>query len=286
MRRVFEENLPFLELEKNSGIYELYVDGRISIGVSYEDIEKFEGEWLKDVYVFNLFVDGEYVNIEGEYVRDQDGNMKGADGLCGDGFQVVADAWNQKVLELGAFSLEDGVGLVRKMMAGGFVVPEEFGFAHCGQWILNPFYDETLRFEVEPLSYYGAENVRRFVDNILTKKEAMQGKEFVPGDYVFVLISDCCDGMAKVLDVTDAGMTLEMVEGRYWMIYSGTELECNPMEVPFEWIEEIKRVDPEKFRYGPDDWPIGLDDRISEAKKECENTDKEITGKPKEIGWE
>lgn len=205
-------------------------------------------------------------------MRDLIGNLLAADGTGANGFEVVADAWNKAVLEL-----------VREVLVDGFEVPEDSGFVHCGQWIQNPFYDETLRFEVEPLSYYGAENVRKFVDDILTKKQPEPEKRFVAGDYVSVLISDCCDGMAKVLDVTESGMTMEMVEGRYWMIHSGSALESNPMEVPFEWIEEIEKVDPETFKYGPINWSIDLDDRLSDAQREYENMGEDVGGKPKEI---
>lgn len=45
-------------------------------------------------------------------------------------------------------------------------IPRECGFLHNGQWILNPFYDETLRFGVEPFSYYGKENVRGYVQRM------------------------------------------------------------------------------------------------------------------------
>lgn len=37
------------------------------------------------------------------------------------------------------------------------------GFKYRGQFIVNPFYDETLRFEVDPLSYYGMNNVKGYL---------------------------------------------------------------------------------------------------------------------------
>lgn len=45
-------------------------------------------------------------------------------------------------------------------------IPKECGFKHNGHWIVNPFYDETLRFGVEPFSYYGKENVRGYVQRM------------------------------------------------------------------------------------------------------------------------
>lgn len=51
---------PYSELEKNQGICEFFFDGNMSIGVSYEDDEERGGER----YIYNIFIDGEYVNIE------------------------------------------------------------------------------------------------------------------------------------------------------------------------------------------------------------------------------
>lgn len=37
------------------------------------------------------------------------------------------------------------------------------GFDWYGQWIVYPFTDETRRFEVNPIAYYGAENINTFI---------------------------------------------------------------------------------------------------------------------------
>lgn len=39
-------------------------------------------------------------------------------------------------------------------------------FEFNGMFISNPFYEESLRFEVEPLSYYGVENVLGFIAQV------------------------------------------------------------------------------------------------------------------------
>lgn len=58
---IIDKNLPTSTvLEKNSGIVEFYVEGNKSIGVSFEDIEE-----EKDVFIYNIFVNGEYINIPG-----------------------------------------------------------------------------------------------------------------------------------------------------------------------------------------------------------------------------
>ena len=46
----------------------------------------------------------------------------------------------------------------------GMASPEELpGFNHNGTWITNPFYEETGRFLVEPLSYYGVKEVTEYI---------------------------------------------------------------------------------------------------------------------------
>lgn len=52
--------------------------------------------------------------------------------------------------------------------------PSSIGFEHNGTWITNPFYDETLRFKVEPFSYYGMNNVLDFVCQL---RNAIENKE-------------------------------------------------------------------------------------------------------------
>lgn len=60
-------------------------------------------------------------------------------------------------------ALYDGLLYAKKVLDSGVSLPEHLGFRHNDTWIVNPFFDETLRFDVEPLSYYGVDNVRQFV---------------------------------------------------------------------------------------------------------------------------
>lgn len=53
-------NIPFAELQKNQGIYETPAINGKSIGVSYEDTED-----ASDVFIYNIFCNGEYINISG-----------------------------------------------------------------------------------------------------------------------------------------------------------------------------------------------------------------------------
>ena len=64
MEQILQNEIPLESLEIDSGIYEFHEDGRCSIGVSYEHI----GLGTHCVgYIFNIFVDGEYINITGEF---------------------------------------------------------------------------------------------------------------------------------------------------------------------------------------------------------------------------
>ena len=65
---------------------------------------------------------------------------------------------------------------VRRLLVTGFVVPEHLGFEFCGQWVQNPFYDVTHRFGVDPVAYYGRENVWTFAAQVI---EAARGVDDV-----------------------------------------------------------------------------------------------------------
>lgn len=56
------------KLDIDSGIYEFYENKEMSIGISYEHNE--DGN---KVYIFNVFVCGEYINVDGEYKTIYDG---------------------------------------------------------------------------------------------------------------------------------------------------------------------------------------------------------------------
>lgn len=188
LRSIIDENVPFQNLVKDSGIFEFYEHKLLSMGISYEELSKFDADAPQDVYIFNLFLDGEYINIEGEFVRDRDGNFADAAGVDPDAFESVSASWNRLVLQT------------------------------------------VLQVQ--------------------------------PGAFVDVLIADCCDGFARVLEVMDAGLKLEMVDGRYSMIYPDTELERNPLEVSFNEILEIDTVDLEKYKYGTFPCSLGGSNRL------------------------
>lgn len=54
------KNIDFKQLVKNHGIYEFRISDKISLGISYEDIDN-----LTDIYIYNLFYGNEYINISG-----------------------------------------------------------------------------------------------------------------------------------------------------------------------------------------------------------------------------
>lgn len=55
------KDIPFNNLIKNKGIYETrtLANSSISIGLSYEDEDE------KEVYIYNVFVEDQYINISG-----------------------------------------------------------------------------------------------------------------------------------------------------------------------------------------------------------------------------
>lgn len=61
MEDIFTTEIPLEGLAVDSGIWEFHVENNKSIGISYEDIDG------KLVYIFNIFINDEYININGEY---------------------------------------------------------------------------------------------------------------------------------------------------------------------------------------------------------------------------
>lgn len=55
------ENVTFNSLVLDQGIFEYDIPDRISIGISFESLD----EYPYKRYIYNLFYDGEYINING-----------------------------------------------------------------------------------------------------------------------------------------------------------------------------------------------------------------------------
>lgn len=81
METILQNEIP-LDLEADSGIFEFHECGNVSIGVSYEHV----GLGTHCVgYIFNLFVNGEYINIPGSY-----------NNIC-EATKVLTEEWNRQV---------------------------------------------------------------------------------------------------------------------------------------------------------------------------------------------
>lgn len=78
MKEVFTAEIPLEGLVIDSGIYEFHLEGEKSIGVSYEHSE----ETGLPIYIFNIFIDDQYINITGEF-----------DSIY-DAVEVVTNEWN------------------------------------------------------------------------------------------------------------------------------------------------------------------------------------------------
>lgn len=79
METILQNEIP-LDLEADSEIFEFHECGNVSIGVSYEHV----GLGTHCVgYIFNLFVNGEYINIPGSY-----------NNIC-EATKVLTEEWNR-----------------------------------------------------------------------------------------------------------------------------------------------------------------------------------------------
>lgn len=77
MENIFTMEIPLESLVVDSGIYEFYVENDKSIGISYEHIEE------NLVYIFNIFLGDEYINIGGEFESIYDA------------VETVTEEWNK-----------------------------------------------------------------------------------------------------------------------------------------------------------------------------------------------
>lgn len=59
LRQFINENVTFNSLVLDQGIFEYDITDRISIGISFESLD----EYPYKRYIYNLFFDGEYINI-------------------------------------------------------------------------------------------------------------------------------------------------------------------------------------------------------------------------------
>lgn len=61
LRQFIDKNVTFGSLTLGQGIFEYDITDRISIGISFESLD----EYPYKRYIYNLFFDGEHVNING-----------------------------------------------------------------------------------------------------------------------------------------------------------------------------------------------------------------------------
>lgn len=68
------------------------------------------------------------------------------------------------------------------------------GFEYKGTYIINPFVDESARFEVDPYEYYGMHEMLEYTNGVIEKAAKMQ--EFY---YAFADYYDDLDDLARRL---------------------------------------------------------------------------------------
>jgi len=81
-----------------------------------------------------------------------------------------------------------------KLANHGIDTSKMVGFEYKGQYIINPFVDETCRFEVDPYEYYGMHEMLEYTNGIIEKAEKMQEFYYTFGSYYEDL-----DNLAKKL---------------------------------------------------------------------------------------
>lgn len=67
LESILMEEIPLEGLAIDSGIYEFHQDGAKSMGVSFE-----YNEYGSEVYIFNVFWNDQYINVDGEYTSIYD----------------------------------------------------------------------------------------------------------------------------------------------------------------------------------------------------------------------
>jgi hypothetical protein len=60
MTKIIKNEVNFAKLRKNMGIFEFHIQGHKSLGISYECLNE-----ESEAYVYNIFVNSEYINISG-----------------------------------------------------------------------------------------------------------------------------------------------------------------------------------------------------------------------------
>lgn len=79
MEQIFSTEIPLEGLDIDAGIYEFHNENGKSIGVSYEISE----ETKTPIYIFNIFLEDEYINISEEFKSIYDA------------VEVVTNEWNR-----------------------------------------------------------------------------------------------------------------------------------------------------------------------------------------------
>lgn len=67
------EAMGITSIRKDAGIMEIYPCQHITVGISYETIDEPD---LDEGYIFNLFLDGEYINVPGTFRKCEDGYVE------------------------------------------------------------------------------------------------------------------------------------------------------------------------------------------------------------------
>lgn len=94
-------------------------------------------------------------------------------------------------------------------------------------------------------------------------------QSFREGDFIDVIVDSHCQGLAKVLCITENGLFLEMIDGHYSMIPPNAKLLNNPFEADYNVILELRVVDPKHYDFKT--YHETVSELISDAKTRSES---------------
>lgn len=173
MKQIIMEEVPFSTLLKNQGIYEFYEQGDNSLGISYEDICYEDVDEEKDVYIYNIFVGKEYINICGHGTKENP--------LPDDVLKELVKNWNDLAY---SEEIRNVMELVSKGLDAGFVKVEiedaamneiKVSIGEHWFWTYVDYLDNQTLLD----SVSKDELVKKITDTLIALKEDLSEDEYL-----------------------------------------------------------------------------------------------------------
>ena len=141
-KTIVSESIQDVNVRINQGITEIYGSGNQSLGVSYEHWP----ETGEDIYIFNLFVQDEYINIAGAYRQTPDSSFQDIHGSSKtELFSMLSDAWNLQMLRCFLHENAESIGFSKEDLSKIFTSDS------CARFLYSVLSDvEGLSFDETP----------------------------------------------------------------------------------------------------------------------------------------